>query len=392
MVKLTLKLLHLCLFFGVITACSSNKYTSEDGDAVFSQSTTLIEAPNLIGVDIEPPRTDFDACMSTTDFSPENAGIAMNSYQNIDIKDYNKYFKKSGHYDFYIHPIICNSKIYNIDSKSADIAMFELLENGKVKKKWSLSTLNLLEKRNNIISNARLVGNFIYISTSNGWIIKVNIEQQKVIWKKQYQSGFTASPSVANDRLFLISTSDEVYAIDTNDGEMLWKNNNEQNNTTSIQVPPVVIYNDSILVGLSSGKMQLLKQDSGSVSWETKVASAKTSGIIVEIADIDFPPIVYGNVVVAGGIRSSVMGFDIKNGQPLWQIPTGLNSYMLHNDDGFGFFVDSDNNNICFDMRSGGIRWIKKQGGAIKVDKLAGYMNRGKNSYSVQINRFFDSY
>ena len=106
MAKLTLKLIHLCLFFGVITACSNNKYTSEDGDAVFSQSTTLIEAPNLMGVDIEPPRTDFDTCMTATDFAPENAGISMNSYQNIDIKDYNKYFKKSGHYDFYIHPRI----------------------------------------------------------------------------------------------------------------------------------------------------------------------------------------------------------------------------------------------------------------------------------------------
>ena len=148
------------------------------------------------------------------------------------------------------------------------------------------------------------------------------------------------------------------------------------------------------MVGLANGKIFSLQADSGSVVWENKVVSAKTSGNIVEIADIDFPPVIYSDVVVAGGIKSSVMGFNIHTGQPLWQIGTGLNSYMLRNDDGFGFFVDSDDKNICFDMRTGAIRWIKdgNNNNGIRVEKVVGYLNNDKNSFTKRINRFFDSY
>ena len=388
------KLFISSLFVLIISSCSYDKYTSNDGDKIFSQSSDISESPNLIGVDIEPPKTDFDACMSTTDFAPENADLSMNSYQNIDISDYNWHFKKTGKYDFYIHPIICNHKAYDIDSKSAKITAYNIVEKGKVKKDWSISPLTFIEKKGNFISNARLYEDNLYISTSNGWVIKINIESKKVVWKKQYQSNFTASPTISNGRLFLISTSDEVYAIDIENGEVLWKNTNEQNNTTSTQTPPVVVYQDKILVGLANGKIMSLQADSGGIVWENKVSSAKTSGNIVEVADIDFPPVIYGNIVVAGGIKTSIMGFNIQNGQPLWQIGTGLNSYMLRNDDGFGFFVDSDNNNICFDMRTGAIRWIKNEekNNGIKVERAVGYLNNGKNSFTKRINRFFDSY
>lgn len=384
----------LTFLFCFAVSCSSNKYTSEDGDKIFSQSSNIEESPNLIGVDIELPRTDFDACMNTTDFAPENSDLSMNSYQNIDVSDYNSYFKNTGKYDFYIHPIICNHKVYKVDTKSANITAYNLGEKGKVKKDWSLSPLTFLEKKGIFITNARLYENNLYISTNTGWIIKVDVGTKKVVWKKQYPSNFTASPTIANGRLFLISTSDEVYAIDIENGELLWKNVNDQNNTTSMQTPPVVLYQDKILVGLANGKIMSLQADSGSVVWENKVVSAKTSGNIVEIADIDFPPVIYSDVVVAGGIKSSVMGFNIHTGQPLWQIGTGLNSYMLRNDDGFGFFVDSDDKNICFDMRTGAIRWIKdgNNNNGIRVEKVVGYLNNDKNSFTKRINRFFDSY
>ena len=102
--------------------------------------------------------------------------------------------------------------------------MFELLENGKVKKKWSLATLNIFERKGNIISNARLVGGFIYISTSNGWIVKVDIEKQKVVYENTklnedilaviYEDGILAIVIMMIREGRLIDKKDFVYFVE----------------------------------------------------------------------------------------------------------------------------------------------------------------------------------
>ena len=387
--SLFLSVIVTCSVF--FSACSSNKYTSKDGEVIFSASSNIEESPSLIGVDVSKPKTVENTCLLATDFDPENSGISMDSYPKINDSQYKSLFVRDGKYDFYVHPIVCNGAIY--DFVNGKIVAYKLDANWNIKKQWSASVLTGNEKDNIQLANARLNDGFIYVSASNGWVAKFDVAKRSVVWKKHYAGGFGASPTVYNDRVYLITATDELLALDADTGELEWKIEEDSGATTSLQTPPVVAYQDKVLAGFSNGILALVEADSGNIVWKTKVINGRASGNIVNILDIDFPPVVFENegVVVAGGIRSSVMGFDLLTGQPRWQIATGLNSYMLKNDDGFGFFVDKDNNNIIFNAINGAIKTIDKRGDVVISEQIPSYLNYGKEYISRRINRYFDA-
>lgn len=395
-----LLILSLALFSG----CSGKKYTSKDGIPIFSQSTSVEISPNLMYLSIEPQQVNIDECMLTNDFDPQKSHLSMLSYPAIDENQYDSKFKRTGKLDFYLHPIICDGKIFDI-TNTAKIVEYDLKKDGKVKKVNSFNTLTFLEKNNKDVAFARLEkeNNIIYIATKSGYVIAVNNNEidnaKKVLWKKQYSSGFMASPSIYDGKLFLISTTDEVYAINISNGEIAWKIDNEENtgeetSKKSLQTPQILIHKDKVIAGLSNGSILKIDAKSGTIDWKSKVLSLSISSNIAEIFDIDFPPVIFADkVLVAGGINTSVMGFDLKTGQPLWQIPASLNSYIMQNNQGFGFFVDGDNNNICFHGLTGEVKAIQSHENKIMSKPIPSYMVGGhSNVYTWHVNRYYDAY
>ena len=374
-----------CVF--IITACGGKKYTANDGEVILSNSFELIPDNRLFTMPVEPLPVVKDACMNTTDFDYQNAGISMQSYSQIDAGQYKRKFSRNGKFDFYLHPIICNGFVYDI-KKDAEIIAYKL-ENKKVKKLWSKETLSFKEKKDVLISQARLDEETLYISTGNGFVLAFNVDEKKVIWKRKFNTIFSASPTIYDNNLYLISGDDEVYAIDKTNGELLWKTNDDVRDTKkSFQIPPVAVFRNKVVAGFSNGILAVYNEN-GNMLWKNKILSAK--GTEDEANDIDFPPILVNNVLIAGGLETSIMGFDFTTGQPLWQIPTGLNSYMLVNRQGLVFFVNNKNENVCFMAQNGLIKSVKQYNRFINT-KVSGYLNDGKTTYNQNVNRFFDAY
>ncbi len=380
----------LILFlFVFLSACANIKYSDKDGMEIFTQTSNIAESPRLFGIMIETQEVNINECMLTNDFDPQKAHISMNSYPEIEEKQYDRLFKRIGKYDFYIHPIICDNKVIDV-KKNGEIVMYKLIDN-KVKKEWSIDTLKFKERRNILVSFARLYNDTLYIATNNGFVIAFDINKKEIIWKKQFKSSFMSSPNIGDNKIFLVSTSDELYAINIENGELEWSIQEEQKITKSLQTASVLIYKDRLIAGFSNGNILMVKQSNGNILWKANVYS--NSSNMSELTDIDFPPVIFfDKVVVAGGIGTSVMGFDISSGRPLWLIETPLNSFILQNNQGFGFFVDRDNNNVCFNGMTGEIKSIKNDGPNIGTKEMPGYFNEGNNTYTWRINRYYDAY
>ena len=395
----------ILFFFTALTSCSKKSYTSNDGEKIFSQITFLEISPRLIDFYVSSQQVEINECMLTTDFDPEKANLSMISYPDINEKQYKKFFTRKKDFEFYLHPIICDGMVYDV-LKDGKIVAYELLEEGNLSRKWSMDILDgssffeTKEKKGILASFARLHKDGgvdrLFISTSNGWVISVDVENRKVLWKKHFNTGFMASPTVGFGKLFLVSTNDEVYGIDMNTGDVIWTEKEKGEaigGLSSMQTPPITLYKDKIIAGLSNGYIVLLTANEGHVIWKSKVLSAGSKVNAVEIFDIDFSPIVFGDkVVVAGGINSSIMGFDVNTGMPIWQIPTTLNSYILKNNQEFGFVVDGENNNICFNGLTGEIKAVKNKGNRVYSREVPAYLNDGKNYDIWQVNRYYDGY
>ena len=371
----------------ILFGCASKKYNSNDGENIFSNSLTLFPDKRLVAMPIEPLPVIENMCMNTTDFDYQNAGISMNSYPHIEVSDYKKYFSRSGKFDFYLHPIICDGMVYDIRNNSKIVAY--TVNNERVKKIWQKNLLTNKEQGNILISNARLEDDILYIATGNGFVIAFNTKNMEILWKRKFSTMFAASPTIYEDNLYLISSDDDVYAINKNTGELFWKiAEGVHTNKKSFQIPPVAIFKGKIVAGLSNGFI-LVIDNNGKLIWKNKILSAKNTED--DLHDIDFPPILFNNILVAGGIRNGIVGFDFDSGQPLWQIPTGLNSYMFFNQQGIGFFVSSEDEKISFIIKNGLIRSVTSFANN-KTKAISGYLNDGNNYKLFTINRYYDSY
>ena len=388
-------LLHCCFVVVyssiciILSSCGSKKYTSSDGEVIFSTSSDLQIDERLAGVIVEAPSYIEDTCMLTTDFDYQNAGISMDSYQKIDVSDYKKYFSRSGDLDFYLHPIICDGKVYNV-TNDAEVVAYQL-HNRKVQKLWSEKILSSKEKKNILLSQARLDDGILYIATGNGWIIAFDVEKRQILWQRNLPEIFAASPTIYEDKLYVISASDELFALDKNTGEVAWQADEGRSDIVqkAFQKAPVAVFQGKIVAGFSNGNIIVANGNNGEYIWKSKVVQAQNASNITQ-NDICFPPILFNGVLVAGGLDTSVMGFDFKTGQALWQIPVGLNSYIFHNSDGFGFFVDKNNENVCFFIQNGAVKSVKPYP-QIASQEMPRYMNNGKNIKTIPVNRYFDA-
>ena len=126
------KILLLTALLAIFSGCSGKRYTSNDGISIFSQSTNIDISPNLIYVDVEPQQVNIDECMLTNDFDPQKAHLSMLSYPDIDEGQYDSKFKRTGKLDFYLHPIMCDGKVFDI-TNTAKIIEYNL-NNGKMAK------------------------------------------------------------------------------------------------------------------------------------------------------------------------------------------------------------------------------------------------------------------
>ena len=193
------KILLLTALLAIFSGCSGKRYTSNDGISIFSQSTNIDISPNLIYVDVESQQVNIDECMLTNDFDPQKAHLSMLSYPDIDEEQYDGKFKRTGKLDFYLHPIMCDGKVFDI-TNTAKVIEYNL-NNGKVEKVNSFNTLKFLERSSNDVAFARLDkdNDVIYIATKSGYVIAFDTnakdDDKKILWKKQYSSGFMASPS-----------------------------------------------------------------------------------------------------------------------------------------------------------------------------------------------------
>ena len=386
-----MKSLLLGLFAtALVCACSSNKYTSKDGDPIFSTSTDLQVDVGILARQPEKLKTIENACISTTDWDYKMANVSRNSYPQIEKKTYENNFEKSGKFDFYLHPMVCDGKIYDFDKKGT-LKVFELKTDGKLGKTlYKKELLNKIEKHGILLTNARLEDEIIYFATNNGVVGAVDWKNDKIIWKNQVKSGFMASPTIYNNLIMLTSTTDEVFAFNKQTGEQAWIIKEQPGTTTSMQTAPIAVFNGKAYAGLSNGNV-LEIDNSGSVVGKYKVLPAKSSGNIVEINDVDFPPIVYNDTLVVGGIKTSIVGYNLKYKQPIWQIPTNLNSYIVHTDNGFGYFVNDLGERICFEISTGRVRSVEKLGDLFITKNFAGYLNEGNGQKMFPINRFYQA-
>ena len=199
---------------------------------------------------------------------------------------------------------------------------------------------------------------------NKGAIIKFD-KNSDLIWKKNY---YTKQEKKINpflffsrnkDRLIVVDTISKYYAIDIDNGNLLWS---FYNNAPFIS--DVKIENDNIFVVDSNNILKCFSLKDGSLIWEYRSDSStikSTKKISIAIS---------GNKVLFNNSIGDINAVDINNGNLIWIAPTAnkmnlIQPYLLKVsdlviEDNSVLFSNNNNEFFSIDINTGFINWIQK--------------------------------
>ncbi len=161
-----------------------------------------------------------------------------------------------------------------------------------------------------------------------------NVENLKGVWRARLDgSGVDtkysgeAQPIVYDGVLYIVTGADDVFAIDIESGERLWKYEAGLDQTIDTICcgwlsRGLSLGDGKIFVGQLDGKLKALDQRSGEVLWTTQAENWE------EGFSITSAPLYYDGLVITGfagaeyGIRGRVKAFDADTGELAWTFYT----------------------------------------------------------------------
>ncbi|MCH2189307.1 MAG: outer membrane protein assembly factor BamB [Gammaproteobacteria bacterium] len=173
------------------------------------------------------------------------------------------------------------------------------------------------------------------------------------------------SPALFGNHVYAASIKGRVEKVIAETGARVWRSKLDKTKITA----GVGVGSGLVLVGTDNGEVVALKQDDGSVAWETQLDS-----------EILASPVIGNDLVIARSGDGKVYGLDTFDGSIIWTISRQLPKLTLRGDSkpvitqGVVFAGFSDGNMAAVEARSGRALWdfpISFARGTNDIDRLA---------------------
>ncbi len=188
----------------------------------------------------------------------------------------------------------------------------------------------------------------------------VTLERGREIWREKLGAlGFTA-PLVAGERVFVMTADKVVNAYDARSGRRLWSYVRQGEFPLALRQASVMLaVGDTLVVGIS-GRLVGLNPLTGSLRWETPIASARGTNDVERLVDLVGRVSREGDVVCARAFQTSVGCVNTARGNLLWSKPaTGAQG--VHGDAEAVYGTESDGKVIAWRRSDGERAWTSER-------------------------------
>lgn len=165
----------------------------------------------------------------------------------------------------------------------------------------------------------------------------------KLLWKRDFGTGFIASPAVSGDVLVVGDFDGNIFVLDAKSGEQRWKKTTEGEISGS-----VAFYEQSVLATSTDGNLYCFGIEAGNLKWTYQTND-----------QVRCSPTVAGDRTFLGGCDGQLHVIDLKTGKSAGQPlplggPTGSTPAVLGKK---AFVPIMDGDVLAFDYQAGKLLW-----------------------------------
>lgn len=266
------------------------------------------------------------------------------------------------------------------------------------------------ESENDLARSTRLSGgvtataNFVAVGSENGYLYILRAEDGSVYFKLDIGAEILTKPvfSESGDKIFVLDGFGQLHGIDLVKKEKIWTSgdNSSQLHLRS-QARPIVIGNEMVIVGLPTGHIMMVSQESGYVLNQVTVGQGFGANDIDRIADVSSTPLLLGSNMYSTAYNGGFVKYSLAEHSIVSRLGYHSSKDIAYDD--LFFVITGDNGHIYCVRRDNNVEvWANTEltyrnvtaptiyGNFVVVGDYEGYvyfinLNTGKIASKIQI-------
>ncbi|WP_018416817.1 outer membrane protein assembly factor BamB [Teredinibacter turnerae] len=196
----------------------------------------------------------------------------------------------------------------------------------------------------------------VFFGGFDGYVYAVDSENGELLWQAALSSEVAAAPA-ANSEVVAVNTIDgRVYLLDAKTGEQRWRYDQTVPILTLRGTSAPVLTPTQVIVGFDSGQIVSLATSDGSTQWEVRVSRPQGRTELERIVDIDGTPVVNSGYVYAASYQGNIVALSRAAGRSLWQQEAST-AHNIAVADGKVFVSTEESKVIAFNSITGEPEW-----------------------------------
>ncbi len=253
-------------------------------------------------------------------------------------------------------PVARDGRIYTIDANqrvtATDIASGKRIWENKLKAanpKWDEYTVG---------AGLAITGDKLIVASGFAYVTALSLADGKEVWHRRVESPLSSSPAILGNRAFLTSTNNDFYAIDTDDGEIIWNDQALSESARVLSSPSPAVTQDILAVGYSSGELIAYLPANGRRLWTDTLTATGRYTPLSAINDIAGKPTIQDGVVYVASHSGILAAIDSRSGARLWSRVFGSRQGPVIGGN-YLFVVGTNAKIAAFNRIDGKVAWVR---------------------------------
>ena len=251
-------------------------------------------------------------------------------------------------------PIIVNGKIYSLGSDSK-VKSYDL----KTKKRlWQKDmSMKKEQKKEGFGGGISYENGMIFVTNGFGNVIAMDANNGEEIWKINIRIPIRSAPISFDNKVYVISHDNQVFAINSLNGDILWNHRGILESASVLSSNSVSIDGGLVFVPYSSGEIYAIRSLNGSVVWTDTLARTGSSTSLSEINSITARPVTDNGRMISISHAGRMISVDISSGERLWTLDiSGTETPWVSGD--WVFALSKNSELVGVSRNAGKIKWV----------------------------------
>ena len=254
-------------------------------------------------------------------------------------------------------PIIDNGLIYAQDVNGTVYA-FDL-KDGKRVFRQKIKPL-IQNDSSSALNGAGLAsdGKKIYALTGFGTVAAIDALTGDMLWRKDLNVPFRTSPALGDGKLFAITIDNQLFALNSDDGSVIWKYEISSEDTVLAggAAPAYDAKTKTLVAAFSNGEIMAFNARLGYPLFSNNLVNLDDLSAPSSINAVKASPVITDKKVIAVGNSRVTLAFDIENGDVLWQRALSGTQTPLVNNETI-YLITQEGQLVALSLKDGSTLW-----------------------------------